>query len=371
MDYIKEKYSALLPLYQEIYHRGSRSYWKALDTELKEHASKIGLDYVTNDDSISRPFHAPPVIVNYFYHNEIKKSARKGAMRPEGRMFCTDRSVEVGIMPELPEIETIKSVIEPQIKGLAIENITVGRSEVIAQPTADKFCEAVTGQMISSMSRRGKFLIIHLKNKSRIILHLRMTGCLLVMPSDYPIEKHTHIIFHLSNGKELRFSDTRRFGRFWLIRNDEKDTYSGIEKLGLEPLSAGCNAEYLQSRLKKRKKAIKACLLDQSVIAGIGNIYSDEILYRARINPSAPANGLSISEWERLAFEIADCLRYFIDKNSISQEDYLTTKGQDYRNTPFLQVYGHAYEPCPNCGNTLCRTVIGGRSSVYCPVCQK
>ncbi len=277
----------------------------------------------------------------------------------------------VGIMPELPEIETIKSVVEPQIRGLTIENVLVNRPEVIAYPTADEFREDVTGQTIGSMARRGKFLIIHLGNQNKIILHLRMTGCLLVTPSDHQPEKHTHVIMQLSNGMELRFSDTRRFGRFWLIRNNEKDTYSGIEKLGLEPLSAECNAEYLQSRLQKRKKAIKECLLDQSVIAGIGNIYSDEILYRARINPSAPANGLSISEWERLSCEIADSLRYFLDKNSISQEDYLKTKGQDYRNTPFLQVYGHAGEPCPHCGNTLCRTVIGGRSSVYCPACQK
>ena len=274
-------------------------------------------------------------------------------------------------MPELPEIETIKSVIEPQIQGLTIENVLVNRPEVIAHPTADEFCEDVTGQEIFSMARRGKFLIINLGNKNKIILHLRMTGCLLVTPSDYQLEKHTHIMMQLSNGMELRFSDTRRFGRFWLIRNDEKDTYSGIEKLGLEPLSAECNAEYLQSQLEKRKKAIKGCLLDQSVIAGIGNIYSDEILYRAKINPAAPANGRSVSEWKRLASEIADCLRYFIDKNSISQEDYLITKGQDYRNTPFLQVYGHADEACPACGNTLCRTVIGGRSSVYCPACQK
>ncbi len=274
-------------------------------------------------------------------------------------------------MPELPEIETIKSVIEPQIKGLVIEKITVNRSEVIEQPDSDKFCETVTGQAISSMARRGKFLIIHLKNESRIILHLRMTGCLLVTQPDYPTEKHTHIIMQLNNGTELRFSDTRRFGRFWLIRNDEEDTYSGISKLGLEPLSAECNAEYLQSRFGKRKKTIKECLLDQSVIAGIGNIYSDEILFRARINPVRPANSLTTKEWLCLAAEIPECLSYFIEKNRITPEDYLKTKGQDYRNTPFLLVYGHNGEPCPNCENTLCRTVIGGRSSVYCPNCQK
>ena len=274
-------------------------------------------------------------------------------------------------MPELPEIETIKNVIEPQIKGLVIKKITVNRSEVIAQPNADKFLRAVTGQEISAMTRKGKFLILHLKNESRIILHLRMTGCLLVTPSDYPMEKHTHIIFHLSCEKELQFSDIRRFGRFWLIRKGEKDTYSGIEKLGLEPLSRECNVEYLKSKFGKRKKKIKECLLDQSVIAGIGNIYSDEILFLAKICPARSADSLTETEWERLAEMIPECLSYFIEKNHIEQEDYLQSKGQDYRNTPFLQVYGHAGESCPNCGETLVRVVISGRSSVYCPNCQK
>ena len=274
-------------------------------------------------------------------------------------------------MPELPEIETIKNVIKPQIKGLVIKKITVNRSEVIAQPNADKFLRAVTGQEISAMTRKGKFLILHLKNESRIILHLRMTGCLLVTPSDYPMEKHTHIIFHLSCEKELQFSDIRRFGRFWLIRKGEKDTYSGIEKLGLEPLSRECNVEYLKSKFGKRKKKIKECLLDQSVIAGIGNIYSDEILFLAKICPARSADSLTETEWERLAEMIPECLSYFIEKNHIEQEDYLQTKGQDYRNTPFLQVYGHAGESCPNCGETLVRVVISGRSSVYCPNCQK
>lgn len=273
-------------------------------------------------------------------------------------------------MPELPEIETIKSVIEPQIKGLTIENVLVNRPKVIAYPTADEFCKGVTGQTIFSMVRRGKFLIIHLKNESRIILHLRMTGCLLVTPPDYPVEKHTHIIMQFNNGTELRFSDTRRFGRFWLIQSGEEDTYSGISKLGLEPFDEKFTVGYLQSKLGKRKKTIKECLLDQSIVAGIGNIYSDEILFWARISPVRAANSLTIEEWQHLATVISECLSYFIEKNYITPEDYLQSKGKDYRNTPFLQVYGHNGEPCPNCGNTLCRTVIGGRSSVYCPVCQ-
>lgn len=274
-------------------------------------------------------------------------------------------------MPELPEVETIKRVIEPQIQGLTIENVTVKRPEVTAYPTADEFCKLLTGQTVSHMARRGKFLVIQLNSNDRIILHLRMTGCLLLTSADYPEEKHTHVIFRLNNGKELRFSDTRRFGRLWLLKNGEADTYSGIEKLGTEPLDKLLAAEYLKALLGKRKKAVKECLLDQSVIAGIGNIYSDEILFTAGIYPARPANSLNMEEWERLAAAIPERISYFIEVNKITPEEYLETKGQDYRNTPFLQVYGQEGKPCPKCGEMLCRMVVGGRGSVYCPVCQK
>lgn len=122
-------------------------------------------------------------------------------------------------MPELPEVETIRRVLETQIQGLIIKEAVVKRPEVVAYPKADEFCCLLKGQTISSMNRRGKFLIICLNSDDHIIMHLRMTGCLLLTDSDFPKEKHTHIILHLSNGKELRFSDTRRFGRFWLIKN--------------------------------------------------------------------------------------------------------------------------------------------------------
>ncbi len=274
-------------------------------------------------------------------------------------------------MPELPEVETIKRVIEPQIRGLVIERVTVRRPEVTVYPMADEFCRLAAGQAVSHMTRRGKFLVIWLNNNDRIILHLRMTGCLLLTPADYPEEKHTHIIFSLNNDKELRFSDTRRFGRFWLIKKDETDTYSGIEKLGTEPLDKMLTAEYLNTRFGKRKKTVKECLLDQSAIAGIGNIYSDEILFDAGIYPARPANSLKLTEWEQLAAAIPKCISDFIKTNEITPEEYLETKGQGYRNTPFLQVYGHEGKSCPKCGGTLCRIVIGGRGSIYCPVCQK
>ncbi|MDD4510389.1 MAG: hypothetical protein PHY23_05770 [Oscillospiraceae bacterium] len=134
-------------------------------------------------------------------------------------------------MPELPEVETIKRVVLPQIQGATIQTLTIERPEVVAYPTADEFCNRLTGQRICDMTRRGKYLTVLLESGDRFTLHLRMTGCLLIAPFNYPAEKHTHIIFGLDNGKELRFSDTRRFGRFWLLGNGEADTYSGIDKL--------------------------------------------------------------------------------------------------------------------------------------------
>ena len=273
-------------------------------------------------------------------------------------------------MPELPEVEIIRRVLEPQIKGLTITTVTVNRPEVIGYPTAEEFCQALTGQAISAMTRRGKFLSVLLDSGDYFVLHLRMTGCLLLTPAVYPAEKHTHIVFHLSSGDELRFSDTRRFGRFWLFRKGESDTYSGTDKLGLEPFDEGLTADYLQQHFGKRKKAIKECFLDQSVIAGVGNIYSDEILFASGIHPAKPAKGLTYVEWERFAAAILERLSYFTEKNALTPEEYLENKGQDYRNTPFLQVYGHGGEPCPICGTALCRMTVGGRSSVFCPKCQ-
>ena len=273
-------------------------------------------------------------------------------------------------MPELPEVETIRRVLEQQIKGLTITAVTVNRPEVIGHPTVEEFCQILTGQTMETMTRRGKFLSVLLNSGDYFVLHLRMTGCLLLTPADYPAEKHTHIVFYLSSGDELRFSDTRRFGRFWLFRKGESDTYSGMDKLGLEPFDTGLTAGYLQQHFGKRKKAVKECLLDQSVIAGIGNIYSDEILFAAKIHPARPANSLSKTVWERLAAAVPERLAYFIEKNALTPEEYLESKGQDYRNTPFLQVYGRGGEPCPNCGAILCRMTVGGRSCVYCPKCQ-
>lgn len=274
-------------------------------------------------------------------------------------------------MPELPEVETIRRVLEPQVQGLTIQDIGVDRPEIIEHPSADEFCGRLIGQTFDRAERRGKFLLLWLESGDYIVLHLRMTGCLLVTPADMPEEKHTHLVFRLNNGRELRFSDTRRFGRFWLLREGEEDTYSGIGKLGIEPSDPGLTAEYLMKCFGKRRKAVKECLLEQSAIAGIGNIYSDEILFAAGIYPACPADRLTSGDWGRLAETIPERIAYFIEKNQLTPEEYLEGRGKDYRNTPFLRVYGHEGKACPVCGETLRRMVVGGRSSTYCPKCQK
>lgn len=273
-------------------------------------------------------------------------------------------------MPELPEVQTVRHILEPQLTGRSVTKLELRRPEIVKHPSVEIFRDIVTGSTLSGMDRRGKFLLLHLENGSSVILHLRMTGQLLVTPDDFPEEKHTHVIFHLDNGCQLRFVDSRRFGRFWLRRAGEEDIYSGIHKLGLEPFDANCNNKYLEAKLGGRRKTIKECLLDQSVVAGIGNIYGDEILHASRLHPSRLANSLTSAEWQTLASSIPAVLRYMITKNNMTPAEYLSGLGKEYRNTPSFQVYGRKGQPCYRCGTALQSMRIGGRNSSFCPACQ-
>lgn len=227
----------------------------------------------------------------------------------------------------------------------------------------------MTGQSIAAFARRGKFLRLLFDSGDSLTVHLRMTGCLTVEPQTAPTEKHTHVILTLDDG-ELRYDDVRRLGKMWFIRCGEEDI-SGAKELGIEPFDGALNAAYLRGNCKNSKKPVKTTLLDQSIVAGIGNIYSDEILFAAHIRPDRLCNTLTESDFERLAAVIPERLSYFIEKNAISFEEYELSKGKDYRNTPYLRVYGKGGEPCPVCGETLQRLVLGGRSSVFCPHCQR
>lgn len=273
-------------------------------------------------------------------------------------------------MPELPEVEMVRRVLENQLRGRTVESVRVLRPDVVARPDAQELCRALRGAAITGMGRRGKFLRMELADGGELVLHLRMTGCLLLAPAALPPEPYTHLTLALEGGDELRFSDMRRFGRVWLRRAGEQDDFTGMARLGPEPFDAALTADYLRARLERSRRSIKACLMDQSVVAGIGNIYSDEILFSARIAPARPACSLRAEHWELLARLIPERMAFFVEKNGISPEEYLAGHGVDYRNTPYLNVYGHAGEPCPRCGARLARYVVGGRGSVHCPACQ-
>lgn len=273
-------------------------------------------------------------------------------------------------MPELPEVETVRRILEPQLAGQRIRAVRLGNPQVIARPDAGSFCRLAAGQTIRGLGRRGKFLSLELETGACVVIHLRMTGSLVAAPADYAVEKHTHVTFLLESGSELRFTDPRRFGRLWLLQPGEPDLDTGRSRLGPEPFSPQFDAEYLQRALARRKRPLKECLLDQSIVAGIGNIYADEILFAARLSPMRPANTLTKEEAQRLAAQVPQTLQWGIDRDQMTPQEYLAGKGRGYRNAASFQVYGRGGAPCRVCGQPLRRVTLGGRSSVYCPCCQ-
>ena len=272
-------------------------------------------------------------------------------------------------MPELPEVESVRAALAGELTGRRVDGVRLNDARCAAWPAAEAFCEGLRGRTFARLGRRGKFLVAALDDGGKLAVHLRMTGRLLLCEAGEATAAHTCAALLLDDGRELRFVDARRFGRLWLLHPGEEDTYTGMAGLGPEPDDPALDAAYLRGACDKSRRAVKSCLLDQSVVAGIGNIYSDEILFAARLHPARPANSLTTEEWARLAAAIPRQLAYFIEKNQMTPEEYLETKGQDYRNTPFLQVYGCEGKPCSICGELLCRMVIGGRGSTYCPTC--
>lgn len=274
-------------------------------------------------------------------------------------------------MPELPEVETVRRIVGPQLVGRTIESVQMGNPAVIAYPEAPLFAALATGRTVRDVGRRGKFLVIGLEGGDRIVNHLRMTGRLLVTPADLPVEKHTHLTMRLSDGNQLRYVDQRRFGRFWYLEAGEPDTVTGIGKLGVEPLDDALTGAYLKEMLGRRGIPIKAALLDQSVVAGIGNIYADEILFAARVHPESTCSALSARAWNKLAEAIREVIAWGIESDRMTPEEYLDGRGKEYRNIPDLKAYGREGEPCPRCGRPIKRTTIAGRSSCFCPCCQR
>lgn len=274
-------------------------------------------------------------------------------------------------MPELPEIETVRRVVGPQIIGSRIVSVSVNREKIIGHPDKDGFVSKLIGRTFEYADRKGKGLILILDDCSRLIIRFGMTGQLIVVPEGFPEEKHTHVDIGLDDGRHLWYIDSRMFGKLWHIDANEADIYSGLCKLGIEPFDGCLCWKYLKEKFGNKTVTIKEALLDQSIIAGIGNIWSDEILYRARICPETACNKISDAKWKRLAPIIPEVMNFGTEKNEITPEEYLEGKGRKYYDIDYLEVYGREGESCLRCGTVLKRSVIGGRSSCWCPKCQR
>ncbi|MCL6477739.1 MAG: bifunctional DNA-formamidopyrimidine glycosylase/DNA-(apurinic or apyrimidinic site) lyase [Peptococcaceae bacterium] len=274
-------------------------------------------------------------------------------------------------MPELPEVETVKRTLEEKITGLTVTEVVLILPKIVRSPSAEEFIRNLTGQKIKSLGRRGKYLLIHLRENLTLVIHLRMTGRLVFCPPGTPPSKYTHAIFKLSNGFMLFFSDMRQFGRIALVETDKLDTWAGLKNLGVEPFSDNFTRDFLKKELKRKRTKIKSLLLDQRFIAGLGNIYADEALHRAGINPEKSAANLTPREVARLYLAIRGVLEEGIANRGTSFRDYVDGLGQSGSNQESLKVYGREGKPCPGCGKPVTRMRLGGRSAYYCPECQR
>lgn len=271
-------------------------------------------------------------------------------------------------MPELPEVETIVRGLARRIVGKTIERAEVHLARIALAPRGLRFESAVAGERIARIHRRGKYAVIELASGRSLVTSLRMTGRLVVVQPTAPECPGTHIVLTFTDGKQLRFSDVRTFGRMRLVAAGE----AWDHQLGVEPLSADFTAQAFAGMLAGRTTPIKVLLLDQRRIAGIGNIYACEALWVARIRPNRPARALTKPAIRRLHGAIIDVLERAVTMRGTSVDDYVDADGMRGSFQNDLAVYGRAGDPCKRCGKTrIVRTVLGQRGTWWCRRCQR
>lgn len=278
-------------------------------------------------------------------------------------------------MPELPEVETIARTLRPQLIGRTILEADVLWARTVAAPSAKNFKEQIKGQQIREVSRRGKFLTLRLSTL-HLLIHLRMSGDLAVKKGKIKLEKHDRLILDLSpapsssrgaKGKNVKsslvFNDTRKFGRVWLTKEMEEVT----GKLGPEPLTSDFTAQWLYKALGQRHRQLKPLLLDQTFLAGLGNIYTDETLHKAKLHPLTLSDSVTKKEATRLHEAIQATLKEGIRRNGASID--WVYRGGEFQNQ--FRVYGREGEPCQVCGTIIQKLIVGQRGTHICPYCQR
>jgi formamidopyrimidine-DNA glycosylase len=270
-------------------------------------------------------------------------------------------------MPELPEVETVVRALRPLLMGRRVLTMRADWPRHIDRPSPVELRRRIRGCTVTALTRRGKYILIHLSGHEHLLIHLRMSGHLSVVAHNTPADKHTHTIFGLDDGRELRFRDPRKFGRVWLVT----DPHEVVGDLGPEPLAAEFTAGALRERLRGHHRIVKPLLLDQSFIAGIGNIYADEALFLARLRPTRRSHTLRAREVEALHAGIRAALREGIAREGASIDTYVKPDGQKGGMQHAVKVFRRTGKPCTRCGGTIRRIVLGQRSTHFCPGCQK
>jgi formamidopyrimidine-DNA glycosylase len=274
-------------------------------------------------------------------------------------------------MPELPEVETIRSGLEPVLVGKTIERIDVYRSNLRWPVHVDELERWIASQRVTQVDRRAKYLIWTVDNDASVILHLGMSGRLSWVGQDHPEESHTHVVFGLSDGTQVRYRDPRRFGLVECVPPAGLAAYPRFHHLGPEPLSSFFSSSWLFDRLRASRRPVKTLLMDATVVVGIGNIYANEICYYARIHPLRFANTLSREESKVLSNAVKTILRQALERGGTTLNDFADVGGEPGFFQLELSVYGKADTSCPRCGSRVEKRVLGGRSTFFCSQCQK
>ena len=275
-------------------------------------------------------------------------------------------------MPELPEVQTIvNDLVASNVVNRTIVGVEVFWPKTIGDMKTETFRKKVSGQTIQNIRRRAKYIIFDFAAQWHLLVHLRMSGRLYLTPNSLKHDKHEHVILHLNDNSDLRFHDTRKFGRMILTENPE----SILGKLGPEPLSNDFSAKQFTAMLKSRHRQLKPLLLDQTFIAGLGNIYVDEALWEARLHPQRIASSLSTKKVNDLYHAIRKVLQQGIDNQGTSLGDgksnFVSAKRRQGNNAKNLMVFRRTNRECPRCGSMIKRIVVGQRSTHICPRCQK
>lgn len=269
-------------------------------------------------------------------------------------------------MPELPEVETHVQELTPLLTGHSIQDVRIFWPKAVVEPDLDSFCHLLVHRTFQTIARRAKYMLFHLDADWILIVHLRMTGTFRVVPTGSGLHRHARAVLGLDNRQDLCFLDQRKFGRLWLVQ----DPTPVLAHLGPEPLSRRFTGKFLVQALCRRTAPIKAVLLDQAVAAGVGNIYADEALFRARIHPRRPARDLSEQECLCLCRSIRRVIRTGIRLRGSFISTYRPPSGVPGRFQAEHRVFRRTDEPCLHCGTPIARAVIAQRSTHFCPRCQ-